>query len=60
MNFQFVQDFRSGEVFPKAGELIATDAGEPIVAPYDDCVLIMPSVKQLRPGVTMVRLGRRA
>jgi predicted deacylase len=60
MDFQFVQDFSGGEVIPKAGELIATDAGEPIVAPYDDCVLIMPSVKQLRPGVTTVRLGRRA
>lgn len=60
MDFRFVQDFRGGEVIAKAGELIATDAGEPIVAPYDHCVLIMPSVKQLRPGVTTVRLGRRA
>ncbi|MFC5519855.1 succinylglutamate desuccinylase/aspartoacylase domain-containing protein [Polaromonas jejuensis] len=49
-----------GEVIPHAGALIATDAAEPVLAPYDDCVLIMPSVKQLRPGVTTVRLGRRA
>jgi len=60
MDFRFVQDFRGGEVIAKAGERIATDAGESIVAPYDDCVLIMPSVRQLRPGVTTVRLGRRA
>jgi len=60
MAFRFVQDFRGGEVIARAGELIARDGGEPIVAPYDGCVLIMPSVKQLRPGVTTVRLGRRA
>ena len=60
MDFRFVQDFRGGEVIARAGALIATDAGKPIVAPYDGCVLIMPSVKQLRPGVTTVRLGRRA
>lgn len=59
MDFKFVQDFRGGEVIRNAGALIATDAGTPVCAPYDDCVLIMPSVKQLRPGVTTVRLGQR-
>ena len=38
---------------------IARDAGEPVCTPYDDCVLVMPSVRQLRPGVTTVRLGQR-
>ena len=32
--------------------------GEPVVTPYPDCVLVMPSLRQLRPGVTVVRLGR--
>ncbi|RYX90003.1 MAG: succinylglutamate desuccinylase [Comamonadaceae bacterium] len=59
MDFRFVEDYRGGEVIAKAGDVIATDAGEPVRAPYDNCVLVMPSVRQLRPGVTTVRLGRR-
>ncbi|RYF39979.1 MAG: succinylglutamate desuccinylase [Comamonadaceae bacterium] len=59
MDFQFVADYRGGEVIPHAGDIIATDAGKPVRVPYDDCVLVMPSVRQLRPGVTTVRLGRR-
>ncbi|MGH8803644.1 MAG: succinylglutamate desuccinylase [Polaromonas sp.] len=59
MDFAFVQDFRGGEIIPRAGTPIAHDAGEPVLTPYDDCVLVMPSVRQLRPGVTTVRLGRR-
>jgi predicted deacylase len=59
MDFKFVADFRGGEVIEKRGSLIATDGGESIVSPYDDCVLVMPSVRQLRPGVTTVRLAKR-
>jgi hypothetical protein len=40
--------------------VIAHDQDEAIVTPYDNCVLVMPSLRQLRPGVTTVRLGRRA
>ena len=60
MQFEFVQDYRGGETIHRAGTPIAHDAGEPVRTPYDDCVLVMPSVRQLRPGVTTVRLGRRA
>lgn len=59
MDFAFVHDFQGGETIARAGTAIAHDAGEPVVTPYDDCVLVMPSVRQLRPGVTTVRLGRR-
>lgn len=58
-DFAFVQDFRGGEIIRRAGTAIAHDAGEAVVTPYDDCVLVMPSVRQLRPGVTTVRLGQR-
>ena len=58
--FDFVHDFQGGEVIPQAGTTIAFDAGEAVLTPYDQCVLVMPSVRQLRPGVTTVRLGRRA
>lgn len=59
MAFAFTQAFTGGEVIAKAGTVIAVDDGQPIVTPYDDCVLVMPSVRQLRPGVTTVRLGKR-
>ncbi|MBI2770643.1 MAG: succinylglutamate desuccinylase/aspartoacylase family protein [Burkholderiales bacterium] len=59
MDFEFSQDFRGGETIRRSGTAIASDAGQPVVTPYDDCVLVMPSVRQLRPGVTTVRLGRR-
>jgi hypothetical protein len=59
MQFAFTRDFRGGETIARAGTPIAYDAGEPVLTPYDDCVLVMPSVRQLRPGVTTVRLGRR-
>lgn len=59
MDFEFTQDFRGGETIRQAGTPIAHDAGDPVCTPYDDCVLVMPSVRQLRPGVTTVRLGRR-
>ena len=58
MDFQFVHSFSGGEVIDKAGTVIAVDDGEPVATPYDGCVLVMPSLRQLKPGVTTVRLGR--
>jgi hypothetical protein len=60
MDFAFTDTYRGGELIRNAGTTIAHDAGEPVLTPYDDCVLVMPSLRQLRPGVTTVRLGRRA
>jgi predicted deacylase len=59
MDFKFSRPFTGGETIDRAGTVIATDAGREVVTPYDDCVLVMPSLRQLRPGVTTVRLGRR-
>ena len=59
MDFHFSQAYSGGEVISKAGTVIATDSGQQIVTPYDNCVLVMPSVRQLKPGVTTVRLGHR-
>lgn len=58
MNVSFAQDWRGLDILPKAGDLIGYADGEPIVTPYDQCTLIMPSLRQLRPGVTVVRLAR--
>lgn len=55
--FAFAEDFQGMERLP-AGALIARDGGRAIRAPYDDCVLIMPSRRPPRRGQTAVRLGR--
>ncbi|WP_395070160.1 M14 family metallopeptidase [Paraburkholderia silvatlantica] len=57
MDFRFAGEYTGLEVFPKAGAVIGWSDGEPVVTPYDDCILVMPSLRQLRPGVTVVRLG---
>ena len=59
-DFEFTQDFRGGETIHRAGTPIAHDGEQLVQTPYDDCVLVMPSVRQLRPGVTTVRFGRRS
>lgn len=56
--FRFTQDFKGLETLEKAGTVIAWDGDEPVVTPYDHCVLVQPSLRQLAPGVTVVRLAR--
>lgn len=58
MDYRFAENYTGLETFEKAGELIAWNDGEPVVTPYDNCVLVMPSLRQLKPGVTVVRLGQ--
>ncbi|MGZ5195547.1 MAG: succinylglutamate desuccinylase [Ramlibacter sp.] len=58
MNFRFTRNLVGGEIIARAGTPIADDDGRPVLTPYDDCVVVMPSTRQLRPGVTVVRLGR--
>jgi predicted deacylase len=58
-NYRPVRNFVGQEVIEKAGTVLGHDDGEPVVTPYDNCVLVMPSSNRpLRPGVTVVRLGR--
>lgn len=56
-DFAFARPFRGLEVIAEAGTVIARDGARQIVTPYDDCVLVMPSLR-LKPGQTAVRLGR--
>ncbi|WP_454723963.1 MULTISPECIES: M14 family metallopeptidase [Cupriavidus] len=58
MDFRFAGPYTGLETFAEAGTVIGWRDGEPVVTPYPDCVLVMPSLRQLRPGVTVVRLGR--
>ena len=56
---RFTQDWKGMEVIAQAGTAIAYDGGEPVTTPFDDCVLVMPSLRQVKPGVTYVRFGRQ-
>ncbi len=56
--FRFARPWKGLEVIPKTGSLVATDGAKEWRTPYDDCVLVMPSTAHVKPGNTMVRLGR--
>jgi predicted deacylase len=58
MRFRFAQPWRGLEVVPASGTPIAYDTDMIWRAPYDNTVLVMPSLAHLKPGTTMVRLGR--
>ena len=49
--------YRGGDVIPRRNTLIALDGETEIRTPYDDCLLIMPSLRPSR-GHTAVRLAR--
>ena len=58
LSFRFAGAVTGLQVIAKAGDPIAYDGDEVIVAPYDNTVLVMPSMAHLKVGTTMVRLGR--
>ncbi|MFM0285233.1 M14 family metallopeptidase [Paraburkholderia megapolitana] len=58
MDFRFAAPYTGLEIFAEAGTVIGWSNGEPVLTPYDNCMLVMPSLRQLRPGVTVVRLGK--
>ncbi|MET5018889.1 M14 family metallopeptidase [Burkholderia pseudomallei] len=59
-DFRFADAYTGLEHFAEAeaGAVIGWSDGKPVTTPYPDCVLVMPSLRQLHPGVTVVRLGR--
>lgn len=57
-DFRFADNYTGLETFPQAGTVIGWNGGEEVRTPYPNCVLVMPSLRQLRAGVTVVRLGR--
>jgi len=56
-SFRFVERYVGLEVIPAAGTIIGYDGEEALKTPYENCVLIMPSRRQL-PGDTAVRFGK--
>lgn len=57
--FRFVGPYQGLEIIARAGTLIGWNDDEPVTTPYDDCVLVMPSIRQAKAGVTVVRFARR-
>jgi predicted deacylase len=57
-DFRFLLPTAGLGVVPKAGTLLAQDGDHVWTTPYDDCVLVMPGARNLKAGVTAVRLGR--
>lgn len=55
--FRFARPWLGMEILPEAGTLLGHDGETEVRTPYDQCVLIMPSLR-LRKGQTAVRLGR--
>jgi len=57
-DFRFLVPTVGLSVVARAGTPIAQDGDQVWVAPYDDTVLVMPGMHNLKPGGTAVRLGR--
>jgi predicted deacylase len=58
MGFKFPYPFKGLEVIPEAGTVVAIDGDTTWKTPYDDCVLVMPSLAHVKPGTTALRLGK--
>jgi hypothetical protein len=56
--FRFLGAYHGLQVIRKAGTPIGNNDGETVVTPYDDCVLVMPSLRQAGAGVTVVRFAK--
>ena len=57
-DFRFLRPTAGLDVIANAGTPLAQDGDHVWVTPYDDTVLVMPGVHNLKPGGTAVRLGR--
>ena len=57
-DLKFPRAFKGLEVIAQAGTLVASDGDTTWRTPYDECVLVMPSLVHVRPGATVLRLGR--
>jgi len=56
-SLSFSEPYQGMECITHAGTQIGKDNDKPIVTPYDNCVLVMPSLRQLKVGVTVLRFA---
>lgn len=57
-DFIFAAPYTGLETFAEQGTVIGWNDGQPVLTPYPGCVLVMPSLRQVRAGVTVVRFGQ--
>jgi succinylglutamate desuccinylase len=57
---RFAQDWGTGQCIAQAGTLLGWNGGQPLVTPYANCTLVMPTLRHAKPGSTLVRLAREA
>jgi predicted deacylase len=57
-NVRFADEWRTGQTIAEAGTLLGWNDEVAFHTPYPDCMLVMPSLRKLRPGVTVLRLAR--
>jgi len=57
---RFAAAWRTGQRVDGAGTLLGWNGGQIFRTPYAGCTLIMPSLREVRPGMTIVRLARDA
>lgn len=55
---RFARAWGNGSRVPAAGTLIGWTGGAEVRTPYDDCVLIMPTLVHATAGATLVRFAR--
>ena len=57
---RFAAPWRTGQTVAASGTVLGWNDGAPFATPYADCTLVMPSLRQVRAGVTVLRLAREA
>lgn len=56
-NFEYANTYHGMEVIEKAGTVYGHDGDTPVTTPYDNCVMVMPSLN-IKKGESSVRYGR--
>jgi len=56
-NFKYAEDYKGMEILEKEGTIIGHDGETPVTTPYDNCVMVMPSLN-IKKGESAVRYGR--
>lgn len=57
-NVRFAAAWCTGQTISSAGTVLGWNDELAFHTPYADCTLVMPSLRRLRPGVTVLRLAR--
>ncbi len=56
-DFTYAHIYEGMEIIEKQGTVIGNDGGQPVTTPYDNCVMVMPSLN-IKRGESAVRYGR--